>query len=88
MIGDLISTSAPLRTAGRSAQPGRAATRSGRNFLPHHDPNTSSGARRRISSILARMRSGQRLLAQLREEVIAAGNAHQFADPRDPHSSK
>ena len=43
MIGDLISCSAPSRTAGIAPQPGRAATFSGRNFLP---PGESRGASR------------------------------------------
>jgi len=56
MFGDLISCSAPSRTAGIAPQPGRAATFSGRNFLPHHEPRMMSGARRMTSSASSRMR--------------------------------
>ena len=41
---DLISRSQPSRTAEISAKPGRAATRTGTNFLPHHEPTMMSGA--------------------------------------------
>ena len=61
--GDLISCSSPSRTAGTSAQPGRAATFSGRNFLPHHEPMMRSGAARTTSSGSATMRSRPRLAA-------------------------
>src|SRR5437773_7468172 len=40
---DLISCSSPSRTAGTASQPGRAATRPGRNFLPHQEPRITSG---------------------------------------------
>jgi hypothetical protein len=42
--GRLDLVQLPVRTAGIAAQPGRAATLSGRNFLPHHDPMMISGA--------------------------------------------
>ncbi len=50
MIGDLISYSAPFRTAGIRSKPGRIVTFSGRNFLPHHEPMMTSGSRAMISS--------------------------------------
>jgi hypothetical protein len=37
--GDLISYNAPYFTAGMSSKPGLWASFSGRNFLPHHEPN-------------------------------------------------
>ncbi len=84
MIGDLISCSSPSRTAGIADQPGRAATCSGRNFLPHHEPNTMSGARRTTSpgsasDAIAR----ERHRGALRKHVVAAGDADQLGDPAD-----
>ena len=61
--GDLTSCSSPSRTAGTSANPVRAATCSGLNFLPHHEPMMMSGAARTISCGSATMRSLARLLA-------------------------
>jgi hypothetical protein len=46
----LISYSALFRTAGISPKPGRVATFSGRNFLPHHEPMMISGRRTMTSS--------------------------------------
>src|SRR5262249_51377077 len=43
MSGDLISRRKPSRTAGTSANPGRAATLAGTNFLPHQVPTMMSG---------------------------------------------
>src|SRR6185295_16368998 len=57
MFDDLISCSWRCATAGTRSQPGRAATASGRNFLPHHEPRMMSGARRTTSSGSAMMRS-------------------------------
>jgi hypothetical protein len=45
---DLIDVSA--LHAGICANPGRAATRSGRNFFPHHEPMIRSGLRATTSS--------------------------------------
>ena len=53
---DLISCSSWLRTAGSACQPGRAATFSGRNFLPHQEPIITSGWRRMTSSGSVRIR--------------------------------
>ena len=84
MIGDLISCSWPLRTAGIACQPGRAATRSGRNFLPHHEPRIRSGWRRTISRAVGDDAiAGQRFLRQFGEHVVAAGDADQLGDPAD-----
>ncbi len=55
--GDLISCSSPSRTAWIAAQPGRAATRSGRNFLPHHEPMMISGSRAITGAPSARIRA-------------------------------
>jgi hypothetical protein len=57
MSADLISNSWPFLTAFTLSQPGRAATFSGRNFLPHQEPITMSGLRRTISLPSAMMRS-------------------------------
>ena len=43
MSADLISNSWFCLTAEIASQPGRAATRSGLNFLPHHEPRITSG---------------------------------------------
>src|SRR3979490_2378851 len=56
MSVDLISRSQPVRTAGTSAKPSRAATFSGTNFLPHQEPTMMSGAAA-ISSGSETMRS-------------------------------
>src|SRR5439155_688068 len=63
MMGDLISGSSRSRTAGMSAQPDRAATLSGRNFLPHHEPMMISGRLRTTSCGSATMRPWARLLS-------------------------
>ena len=84
MIDDFTSCSSPSRTAGTSCQPGRAATERGLNFLPHHEPKMMSGARRTTSSGSATMRprpSGSR--RELREHVVAAGDADQLRHPAD-----
>jgi hypothetical protein len=46
------SYSAPFRTAGICSKPARAASFSGRNFLPHHEPMMMSGGAT-ISSAVA-----------------------------------
>jgi hypothetical protein len=60
--GDLISCSSPSCTAGIRSKPGRCATFSGRNFLPHHESMMTSGARRITSSAVT-----TRSLASLQE---------------------
>ena len=84
MIDDLTSCSSPSRTAGTSAQPGRAATARGLNFLPHHDPKIMSGARRTTSSGSAMMRSRPSdCCASSGKHVVAARDADQLRHPAD-----
>src|SRR5207253_1626741 len=47
---DLISYMCSYCTAGVRSKPARASTRSGRNFLPHHEPMIRSGSRATTSS--------------------------------------
>ena len=58
-IGDRHRGAAPGKCQHHGApQPSRAATFSGRNFLPHHEPTITSGARRAGSSASAITRAG------------------------------
>ena len=84
MIDDLTSCSSPSRTAGTSAQPGRAATARGLNFLPHQEPKIRSGARRGTSSGSAMMRSRPSpCCASSGTDVVAARHADQLGHPAD-----
>ena len=62
MTGDLTRGGVRCAMAGIACQPGRAATFSGRNFLPHQLPRMMSGARRitRRDPEDARFASGSR----------------------------
>ena len=82
------------RTAGMSCQPGRAATRSGRKCLPHHDP-------RMMSAPAPGLPEGRRGCGRPGrggpggEDGLAAGDFDQLGNPADAggdvgssHSSK
>ncbi len=66
-----------------ASKPGRAASLSGTNFLPHHEPMMMSGAAAMTASGVTMRSVADFFFDEFRKDIDAAGDLDQFRHPAD-----
>src|ERR1700730_3789835 len=70
------------------SKPARVATRSGRNFLPHHEPMIRSGSRADNLLMCHNAVLGRALISSIGEDVHTAGNLDELRNPSNSRDQR